>query len=280
MALAQSQSKFELSDTEYGPQIEFTEGEYILSDGLDVLKSGWEIKPNPHIYRLYDSGWKAGDYHTLIGRFRFDRDAFNDDTLALYTVSTRNNFIISLNGTEIFRNYARVEEKKNTWYRPYIVSLPDDLLRSESNEISFQVHSQESVGVGRVIIGAHKGLQPYYDKKFFWQISAPIVANVAMVLLGMFVFLFWLGRSHEIELLWLSIATFLWFFRNHLYFAETIPIHLESYILGTVWVTYFGASPFSSFLLKVRSGFLCPHNVGGIYYGNICYSRSYPSSQF
>ena len=253
-ALAQTpnaldQSAFKTTDTEFGPQIEFTEGEYILVDGLEVPDSGWETKSNPHIYRLYDSGWKAGDYHTLLGRFHFDRDSVSVENLALYTISTRNSFVITLNGTEVFRNYARVEEKKNTWYRPYIVPLPDDLLLPGSNEIVFHVHSQESVGIGRIIVGAHKSLQDYYDQKFFWQIAAPIVANYAMVLLGIFVFLFWLGRRQEVELFWLSAATFLWFVRNHLYFGETIPIHLETYILGTVWVTYFGAVASAAFYL-------------------------------
>ena len=246
---ALDQSAFKTTDTEFGPQIEFTEGEYILVDGLEVPDSGWETKSNPHIYRLYDSGWKAGDYHTLLGRFHFDRDSVSVENLALYTISTRNSFVITLNGTEVFRNYARVEEKKNTWYRPYIVPLPDDLLLPGSNEIVFHVHSQESVGIGRIIVGAHKSLQDYYDQKFFWQIAAPIVANYAMVLLGIFVFLFWLGRRQEVELFWLSAATFLWFGRNHLYFGETIPIHLETYILGTVWVTYFGAVASAAFYL-------------------------------
>ena len=159
---ALDQSAFKTTDTEFGPQIEFTEGEYILVDGLEVPDSGWETKSNPHIYRLYDSGWKAGDYHTLLGRFHFDRDSVSVENLALYTISTRNSFVITLNGTEVFRNYARVEEKKNTWYRPYIVPLPDDLLLPGSNEIVFHVHSQESVGIGRIIVGAHKNLQDYY----------------------------------------------------------------------------------------------------------------------
>lgn len=248
-AWAQTLTAFEVTETEFGPQIEFIAGDYILVDGLKVPNSGWETKPNPHIYRLYESGWQAGHYHTLVGRFRFDRGALRKDALALYTVSTRNNFIISVNGIEVFRNYARIEEKKNTWYRPYLVHLPDDVLVPGSNEIVFQVHSQESVGIGRVIIGSHIGLQNYYDLKYLLQITGPFVANSAMVLLGIFVFVFWLGRRHEIELLWLSIATFLWYFRNHLYFSETIPIHLESYILGTVYVTYFGAVASAAFYL-------------------------------
>ena len=74
LAFAQEPSKYELSETNSGPLIEFTQGEYILIDGLDVPKSGWDTRPNPHIFRLYDSGWKAGDYHTLLGRFYFERD--------------------------------------------------------------------------------------------------------------------------------------------------------------------------------------------------------------
>lgn len=249
MATAQTYSSFERTETDYGPQIEFTEGEFILIDGLELQDKAWVKQSNPHIYRLYESGWNAGDYHTLLGRFRFDRDTFDQDTLALYTVSTRNNFIVTLNGTEIFRNYARVDELKNTWYFPYLVPLPNDLLKAGSNEIVFRVHSQEAVGVGRVLIGSHVGLQDYYDSKFFWQITAPLVANSAMVLLGIFMFLFWLGRRQEVELLWLSIATLLWFFRNHMYFGEDIPIHLESYVLGTVYVTYFGAVASTAFYL-------------------------------
>lgn len=50
-----------------------------------------------------------------------------------------------------------------------------------------------------------------------------------MLILGAFGFLLWLGRRQEVELLYLSISTLIWFLRNYQYFAEDTPFHLATF---------------------------------------------------
>lgn len=222
-----------------GPIIEFTDGDFILSPGVRAPETGWVRAASPHIYRLHDTGWRTGDYHNVVGRFRFDRAALGPDPLALYMVSTRNQFTVSINGRELFRNFARFSDQKLAWYRPYMIPLPRDALRPGINELVVHAVSQESVGVGRVLIGPAAAVQDYYGSRFFWQITAPTVANIAMLILGGLAFLLWLGRRQEFALFWLALSTALWFLRNYQYFAEATPFHMALFNAMTVYATYF-----------------------------------------
>ncbi|MEO9492142.1 MAG: hypothetical protein ABJG26_11010, partial [Marinomonas sp.] len=224
---AQSAEAYTTKQTPTGPIIEFTEGDFILADGIQFPDEGWETLSNPALYRISETKWRIGDTHSLTGRFRFDRSTLGSGPLALHTISTRNNIRVDVNGTEVFRNFAQASDQMNTWYRPILIPLPDDVLKPGENEIAFRVYSEESLGVGRVQIGPQAALQSYHNTKFFWQITAPATANFAMVFIGMLVFLFWLGRRQEIELLWLSTSTVLWFLRNYQYYADKAPFELS-----------------------------------------------------
>lgn len=247
---AQSLSDFAVSQSDNGPIIEFEDGEYILSDGTQTLGKEWKRDNNPNIYRVIQNGWNVGDYHTLAGRFHFDRNALGSSPIALYTVSTRSNFIVSINGREVFRNFAKVSDENNPWYRPFLVPIPTESLRQGINEIEITAISKEAVAIGRVLLGSHDDLEQYHQSKFFWQITGPKLANSAMVLLGFLVFLFWLGRRQEIELLWLSISTLLWFLRNYQYFAEAVPFNLAVFTVLPVYATYFASAASAAFYLS------------------------------
>jgi len=244
---AQSQSLFKTTQTDEGPILEFTEGDYILSEGLEPTTEPWERKPNPQIYTMSETNWRVGDFHNLMGRFYFDRRDLGASPLALYTVSTRNNFTISINGAEVFRNFANVSDENTPWYRPFLIPLPDDIVKDGQNEILFHVISKESVGIGRVLIGPNKVLERHHASKFFWQITAPKAANFAMLLLGGLSFLFWLGRKQEIELLWLSVSTVLWFIRNYQFFAATVPFDMVLYNVVPIYATYFASVATAAF---------------------------------
>ncbi len=255
IAAAQSLNDIRSTQTETGPIIEFTDGEYILSDGIDVPSNDWARADNPNIYRMTETDWQTGDYHTLSGSFHFERSALGDEPIALYTVSTRNNFTVSVNGTEVFRNFAHISDENTPWYRPFLIPLPAGALEPGLNEITITATSKESVGIGRVLLGPHVALQTYHQSKFFWQITAPKLANFAMLLMGLLVFLFWLGRRHESELLWLSISTVLWFLRNYQYHAETVPFDMALYNVLPVYATYFASAATAAFYFcftKVR----------------------------
>ena len=236
-AAAASQSAITTSATPGGPVIEFTEGDYILSLAETVPTTGWQRAQTPNIYRQVETKWRTGDLHGLWSRHRFDRSALGEGPLALYTVSTRNQFTIYLNGQEIFRNFASDNDNKMAWYRPYLAPIPQTALRPGMNEILIRAFSRDSLATGRVIVGPHVEVENNYKWQFFWRISAPMVASCAMLLLGAFGFLLWLVRRQEAELLYLSISTVIWFLRNYQYFAEDTPFDLVTFNALTVAAT-------------------------------------------
>lgn len=246
-AWAQPHNHYTSTRTTEGPVIEFDDGDFALADGLQVPTQGWKRAANPHIVRIRETDWKTGDFHTLVGRFRFDRSALGNGALALYTISTRNQFSVLVNGREVGRNYARATDQILAWYRPYLIPLPAGTLVPGNNQIEIHVTSQDSVGVGRIMIGPNSTIRAYYDTQFFWHITAPMAASFAMLVLGALALLFWLGRREEVELAWLSLSTFLWFLRNYQYFAEVTPFQIEIFNAVTVYATYFASVATAAF---------------------------------
>lgn len=246
-AAAQPLNGVRSAPTEDGPVLEFTDGDFALADGLSVPVAGWKRASTPHIYRMRETGWRTGDYHTLVGRFRFRRDALGPGRQALFTVNMRSQFLVLLNGVEVGRNFAQPDDRVVSWYRPYLMPLPDGALRPGINEIEVRAISEESVGVGRIIVGPNAVVRDHYLSAYFWQITAPTAANFAMLVLGLLTLLLWLGRRQEIELLWLSISTALWFLRNYAYFAQTTPFNLALFNALAVYATYFASVATAAF---------------------------------
>jgi signal transduction histidine kinase len=224
-----------------GPVIEFTDGDFVLTEGVSAsAPAEWVREPAPRIYRSAETkNWVPGDFHTLWGRFTFERSALGSTPIALYTVSMRNQFDVIVNGVNVFRNYAKVTDQKLAWYRPFLIPIPAEALKPGRNEIIIRAVSQDSVGVGRLVLGPHSFIQDYYSTNFFWRIAAPAAASFAMLVLGVFSLLLWWFRRQEIELLYLAISTVFWYFRNYQYFAEATPFDLATFNALAVASTYF-----------------------------------------
>jgi signal transduction histidine kinase len=246
-ALAQGLNTITATPTADGPVIDFADGDFILADGLDPPAVGWVRRATPNIYRMRETGWTTGDFHTLVGRFRFDRSALGAEPLAIYTVSTRNQFSVFVNGKEINRNFSTAGDQILSWYRPYLVPLPAGALKPGTNEIVIRAFSEESVGIGQVIVGPNPVMRDNYQTQFFWQITAPLTANFAMLVIGLLMLLLWLGRRQEIELLWLAVSTGLWFLRNSQYYLEEVPFDMVVFNSITVYATYFASVATAAF---------------------------------
>jgi signal transduction histidine kinase len=247
IAAAQPVSPFTTSQTNDGPVIEFNAGEYILADGLQKPSSGWKAAANPNIYRLRQNQWRTGDFHTLVGRFRFDGSALGMAPHALYTVNMRNQFTVLVNGEEVARNFSTPEDQIISWYRPYMFPIPAAAFRPGLNEIVIHAVSQDDVGIGRVVIGPNTAIRDHFRTEYFWKITAPMAANFAMLVMGVLALLFWLGRRQESELLWLSLSTALWFLRNYQYFGEVTPFYLPAFNSVAVYATYFASVATAAF---------------------------------
>jgi signal transduction histidine kinase len=268
-AWGQPFNKIAVSPSTEGPVIEFGDADYILADGLNTAEHGWKRAPSPYFFRMRDTNWRTGDFHTLEGRFRFDRSKLGDAPFALYTVSTRNQFTVFVNGNEINRNFAKPGDQILAWYRPYLIPLPAASLRPGMNEIRIRATSQDSIGIGRVAIGPDAVVRQYYQSQFFWQISAPAAVNFAMLLLGLLALLLWLGRRQEVELLWLGLSTGFWFLRNYQYFAEVTPFNLALFNALTVYATYFATVGTAAFYFNFTK---LPHRnpiIGALFLAGI-----------
>lgn len=249
---AQAINQTEPLDVKSGTAIEFIEGEFILAEGIDMPASGWTVGPSPNIDLRNKTDLPTGEYRTMAGRFHFDRKSIGTDPSAIYMIGTRDNFTVSINGDEVFRNFANISDPKNPWYRPYLIPVPDQVLNAGENEIVIHAFSRHQVGIGRIAIGSSAGLHTYYKSHFFWHIQAPMITNYTMLLLGLLVFIFWVARKQEIELLWISIANILWFIRNQIYFFEETPFNPAFYSIYSavsVHASYFAAVATTAFYL-------------------------------
>ncbi|MGJ8609639.1 MAG: sensor histidine kinase [Octadecabacter sp.] len=238
-AIAQSPTPTKPFGRGPGTVIEFTEGEFAFARGTQTPDIGWQADSNPHIDFQNVTGQARREYRAMSGRYFFTRDSLGPDTVAVYLVGVRGNFSVSMNGGEIFRNYASKTDQQNSWYRPFLIPIPSDTLMPGLNQLSIHSFTNKTTGIGRVMIGSNPVLQDHYRWQYFWHVAGPKASNFAMLLIGFLVFIFWLGRRHEIELLWLSVATVLWFMRNHQYYTATIPFNLELYTALTLYSTYF-----------------------------------------
>lgn len=232
-----------------GDVIEFVEGEYAVGKGIHPEITTWTRQENPNIEYSRPSGKDSGQYRATTGRFTFERSAISADVIAIYVIGMRWNFAVSVNEVEVFRNYATPTREMNTWYRPFLIPVTDDAMQPGLNTITIHAFSQQSVGVGRVLVGSHAALADHYESHFFWQITAPMAANFTMLFLGLLIFTIWIARRHEIEMLWLAISAVLWFIRNYEYYAEEIPFDPKLYVPLAVCCTYFATAASATFYL-------------------------------
>ncbi len=236
------------SDTE-SQTMEFTVGEFALVEGTVPPSTGWQKDVNPKIYQLGSVDWSFGAYHAMTGRFVFAGEDVGEGANALYLIGTRNQFRVRLNGEEIYRNYARLDDHKLSWNRPHLILLPAGAINPQTNEIRIETVSQEAIGIGRVIIGPATKLQDFYASQFFWRITAPAFANYAMLLIGALVLLYWLRRKHETELLFLALAAITWFIRYHHYYADRVPFDPALFSYLSENANYYGSAFTAAFYL-------------------------------
>lgn len=246
-AFGQNPSQTKARDDVAPNVIEFIQGEYILNTGPEPRASGWQTLPNPNIDYENATGQARGGYRSMMSRFYFDIGRVGNSPLAVHVVGMRGNFSISVNGFEVFRNFADIRDTKITWYRPFLVPISSDALRTGMNEIRIHSFSKKGVGIGKVVVGPNAALKTYHRSRYFWHITAPTATTFSLLVIGSLVFLFWLARRDEVELLWLSVASFLWFGRNHQYFAEDLPFNAAVYVPMSVTMTYFAIAGTAAF---------------------------------
>jgi signal transduction histidine kinase len=237
---AQSLNGYDIQAVEGGLLVKFRDVDYVFSLNETPPASGWERGSVPQVYRASVLKLPRGVDRAIWGRYRFDRSALSDGKMAVYALDSRCQLIFYINGREVFRNFADPRIQKLSWYKPFLIPVPDNLLRPGMNEITIRAASDESIAVGRLVIGPHIALEKQYLWTHFWRVVAPQNASNAMLVVGCFAFMIWAIRRSERSLLYLMIMAVFCYARNFQYFGEQIPFNQSLFNAMTVYSNYFG----------------------------------------
>jgi signal transduction histidine kinase len=230
--------------------IEFTDIDIVISNQTTIPASGWKRMKTGEIWDPKELKSVAGAYHAVWGRVRFDRAVLGQGPMAINTQDNREQILVYVNGTDIFRNYTQPTDIMQSWYRPYHIPIPLGALRPGTNEIIFRVGSDYTVGVGKITVGPNVILRTQHNWQNLARITGVIVANWMMLLLGASALLMWWVRRDETELLFLALSASLWMLRNYHFFAEHTPVGPELFALITVYSLYFAIAASAGFCLS------------------------------
>ncbi|GAB5488345.1 MAG: sensor histidine kinase [Parasphingorhabdus sp.] len=250
-------NKFETETIKTGKFFRFVDADFSFAQDGDALKSRWNRRDLPALWLSDEARKKQDGNLTVSARVRFDASILGQNPVSIYTENNRERVSVSVNGVQIFRNYSDSHRSMLGWNHPYLIPLSKSLLKPGTNEIVVRVDSghDHSLGIGFIAIGDQNALGSLYDNQYFFRIDAPKILNWIMLLLSVFVFVMWLGRRQEMELLWLSLTGLFWFARNYHFFTETVPIEPHLFKQVSYYSIYFAVAATLSFcaeFLKLR----------------------------
>ena len=240
---------FNTKQTADGPIIAFADADVVFAPGYNIPQTGWSRKTGRLFWQMDVSTAIPGKVTTVWGRFRFNRSALGNDPLAIHTQDNRERLSVYLNGVDIYRNFAAPDDAMLGWNRPYLVPVPTNFLKPGLNEIVIRVESETpfNVSLGMPQIGPHAELASRYSWQYFWRISGPRSANLAMLFLSLAVMLMWAGRRMDNELPILALCGLFWTVRNHQFYGDAALIFPKFYVEMTSYSLYFAVSASLSF---------------------------------
>lgn len=259
-ALAQNPPPGPQPTVEYhsgGKILRFSEVEIAFSPRDQVPEAGWIARDLPALWLSDEARGQQDESLSAWVRTSFDRSDFDDEALSIFTEDNRERLSVFVNGVNIYRNYTSEQNLMLGWNQPYLIPVPQTLLKPGRNEIAMRVESgnEHALGFGTISVGVQNAVGSIYDRQYFLRIDAPKTLNWVMLLLSVLIFVMWLGRRQEMELLWLSLTGILWFMRNYHFFAQTVPFNPLVFQQLTYYSIYFAVAcslAFCAEFLKLR----------------------------
>tara|TARA_R110002033_G_scaffold9777_4_gene32029 strand:- start:1635 stop:3539 length:1905 start_codon:yes stop_codon:yes gene_type:complete len=250
-------NRFDVQTTDAGKIIRFVDADFSFSERSEIPDTDWHRRTLPALW-LSDEARKtqSGDL-SVRARLRFDRSVLEQGAVSIFTENDRERISVSINGIDIFRNFADDRQSILGWNHPYLIPLSGSLLKPGTNEIIIRAESgrHHSLGIGTIAVGSHNALGSHFESQYFFRIDARKTLNWTMLLLSVFIFVMWLGRRQEMELLWLSLTGLFWLVRNYHFFAATVPVEPLLFQQITYYSIYFAVAVTLSFcaeFLKLR----------------------------
>ena len=137
-----------------------------------------------------------------------------------------------LNGQPLGRIRGSDDDVKVRWVRPFLLPVPEALLRPGRNELQVRALLPESRSLRfpTPSVGTQDDLLPVYDSRMFWQRTLSQFTIVLAGLVAAFVASIWWRRRDETLYGLLSLAMLLWGLRTLVQVVEVVP--------AGVWVAW------------------------------------------
>lgn len=154
--------------------------------------------------------------------------AAGDAGWAVYLPYFHDGAQLFLNGQPFGRVRGSDGEVRVRWLRPFLLPIPDTLMRPGRNvlQVRAQVPESRSLRFPAPIVGPQDELLPLYDARMFWQRTLPQFTVVLAGLVAAFVAAIWWRRRDETLYGLLSLAMLLWGVRTVAQVVETVPAAL------------------------------------------------------
>lgn len=211
--------------TREGKAIIITQADLAFSTAHAPPLTGWEPLALPQRTLTDETRKREAGSMVVWTRMRFDRADAGEGPLSLFTQDGRERITLYLNGVDIFRNHSAHGLRTLAWYRPYLISLPSQLLKERDNEILVRTDGGIgwNIAVGEYWIGPTQEVGARFAWSNATRSTGPRLANYAVLGLSFLIFLLWLARRRDAHLLWLSLLGLAWYVRNLHFYVERVP---------------------------------------------------------
>jgi signal transduction histidine kinase len=242
-------SDFVVEPSRDGNVLRFTHAEVAFAAGHRAPKSGWERRALPALELNEEAVSKSGK--TLVWfRSRFDLPAPEPLAIKMDHVSER--YVLTLNGVTISRNYADETSQIFSWNRPWMTTLPPELLRKTGNELILRIDTNLdgfNLGLGELMVGPDRQIRDHYDQRLFWQTTMPAVINMMLLIVAVMAIVIWVQRPSGMEVFWFGVAGALWWFSNLLFYIQAPPFPAKLFWDLSVYALFGLMVPLYAFLV-------------------------------
>jgi signal transduction histidine kinase len=222
-----------------GPVMTFGAAAFSFSTSATPPTGGWRMHALPVLDLLGAARAVKVDPPTVWARFRFDRELLGTRPIAFHGALFREDFILYLNGAELYRSRGDTREPTFAWNQPLFLWLPPAMLHRGVNEVTVRIETvnPQRLGIGTVQIGPDRDVRSAFNREYFFIRIAPQIISGYVLILTIGALFFWLKRPRDRIFAWLSCLGTIFLLRNLLYFAVESP-----FAPGRFWVVTTDAS--------------------------------------
>ena len=182
-------------------------------------------QPLPDDWAVSRPGYEGSVWY----RVSFDAPqlADRDDVLAVYVERACTNLELHLNGHRVYSGGSMHEPVTRNCYQPQLVALPEALLRAKGNQLDLKLRGhalehvssrQRAAGLSQLQVGPMRVLAPVWRAQQFWNVTAPQLLGVTLLVLGVFMIgVGWFNRRASylmyfgtMAIVWAVLSTRIW----------------------------------------------------------------------